>query len=40
MRLAVDLRGFAILILILFLVEEENNVENVAQSEKYLLNSQ
>ena len=38
-----DLRGFAILILILFLVEEENNVGNagnVAQSEKYPLNSQ
>ena len=43
MRLAVDLRGLGGLLVFLFLVEEENNVENVgnvAQSEKSAQNSQ
>ena len=43
MMLAVYLRGFDGLLVSLFLVEEENNVEdvgNVAQSEKYPQKSQ
>ena len=40
MRLIVHLRGFGGLLVFLFLVEEENNVGDVAQSEKSPENSQ
>ena len=40
MRLIVHLRGFGGLLVFLFLVEEENNVGDVAKSEKSPENSQ
>ena len=40
MRLIVHLRGFGGLLVFLFLVEKENNVGDVAQSEKSPENSQ